>query len=256
MQFTIASLALCASSALALTVGTPAGPLSAGKPFTINIVRDGGETGSVTVNLRKGDASDLTTIETIGSTTTNSLVFTPATTLANGADYAFEAVYLDQTGKYSAFFSIEGGSASTSASASSSTSVSTITPTAPITTLTSYDASSSMTMTSVSTGSPVVVVPSNTTLTTKAPVTNTAGSTIGVGPTIITGNGTLSNALTTYATTGAGAGNAATTNMAGPSSVGGAAGSSSSQPASYDNAAVAFVASPLALAIAAVAALF
>lgn len=267
MQFTLASLALCASSALALQVNTPGAPLTAGQPFTITLVRDGGETGSVTVSLRKGDAANLATIETIGQTTTDSLVFTPSTSLADGSDYAFEAVYGTETGKYSAFFTITGASASTSStsasssSSSSTSSVSTLTPTTPVTTLTSYDASSSTTMTTTSTGSPVIVVPSNTTLTTVHPVTNTAGSTIGVGPTVITGNGTLSNTLTSYTTTAAAGGETAMststeTGSAAGSGAYGASGNSTTPVQQVGNGAMALVASPLVLMAAAAAVLF
>ena len=112
----VSALASAQSSVLSFT-HVP-NPITDGQQQAITY--DTNDTSSpVTIVLRKGESTNLQTIETLTTTATGGqYVWTPSTSLADGDDYALEITQGSQTNYYGPF-SIEGASASASSSSSS-----------------------------------------------------------------------------------------------------------------------------------------
>ncbi|KAH9214494.1 Ser-Thr-rich glycosyl-phosphatidyl-inositol-anchored membrane family-domain-containing protein [Leptodontidium sp. 2 PMI_412] len=141
MQFST-TLILAAVAALASAQNpftfTSLTSITAGTPFNITWAPSTGTTDTVSLVLRQGESTALDTIETIASKiqNTGSYLWTPPTTLVNGAGYAFQIIDDGNTDivNYSNQFSISSTNtvtpvrsstaSSASASASGSTSAS------------------------------------------------------------------------------------------------------------------------------------
>jgi len=114
----LSTLAIYAAATNVITSITAGTTLTAGQPFVITWQPDTSST--VTLILRKGDASNLETIGAIASVSnTGSYTWYPSASLPSGSDYAVEILGSDGTPNYSHFFTLESSvsSASTSGSA-------------------------------------------------------------------------------------------------------------------------------------------
>ncbi|KAK0103331.1 hypothetical protein ONS95_005360 [Cadophora gregata] len=108
--------------------------IKAGEPFNITWAPSTGTTDTISLVLRQGESTDLDTVETIASKiqNTGSYLWTPSTTLVNGAGYAFQIIDDGNTAivNYSNQFSISSTNtvtpvrSSTASSASASPSAS------------------------------------------------------------------------------------------------------------------------------------
>ncbi|KZF23794.1 hypothetical protein L228DRAFT_246639 [Xylona heveae TC161] len=256
----------------------------AGTPTTL--AWDGGDLSQpVTIILRKGDPSNLDTVETITDGASGGVfVWTPSTTLINGDDYALE-IKQGSEDNYSGEFSLAGGAPKAAAASTTTTASSDPTTAKPGSTsagLSSVAASLSSEVESAT--SLVASVTSAASLSTTAPAASTSsvysivhsilasyGSAVqnatsgianpsGTGVSSIPRNTTLSSAtLTTSKTSTASTTTTETSSSSGAASSGtGSSGtqtSSSSKPNQTNGATVVGYASPLALVACAVAAL-
>ncbi|KAJ4296193.1 hypothetical protein N0V90_006237 [Kalmusia sp. IMI 367209] len=111
------------SAALAVEFNSWPESVKAGQTVTLTYSPKDAAT---TIILRKGPSTNLDTLETLTSSSTGgSFEWTVPSTLANGADYAFEIRQAGAEPNYSGQFSLSGGSAASSAAASSSAGYST-----------------------------------------------------------------------------------------------------------------------------------
>merc|ERR1712000_492239 len=109
-------------------MGTSLTSITAGTPFNITWAPSTGTTDTVSLVLRQGESTDLDTVETIASNiqNTGSYLWTPSTSLTNGAGYAFQIIDDGNTDivNYSNQFSISSTNTVTSARSSTASSAS------------------------------------------------------------------------------------------------------------------------------------
>ncbi|PVH84284.1 hypothetical protein DL98DRAFT_512665 [Cadophora sp. DSE1049] len=102
--------------------------ITAGEPFNITWAPSTGTTDTVSLVLRQGESTDLDTVETIASNiqNTGSYLWTPSTSIVNGAGYAFQIIDDGNTDivNYSGQFSISSTNTVTSARSSTASSAS------------------------------------------------------------------------------------------------------------------------------------
>lgn len=114
----VLSGAALVSAALAVEFNSWPESVKAGETVTLTYSPKDAAT---TIILRKGPSTDLDTLETLTTSSTGgSFEWTVPSTLANGADYAFEIQQAGAEPNYSGQFSLSGGSAASSSAASSS----------------------------------------------------------------------------------------------------------------------------------------
>lgn len=113
------ALAAYASATNVITSVTASTNLTPGQPFTITWQTDSSST--VTLILRKGDASNLENIGTIATVpNTGSYTWYPDSDLPGGTDYAFEIVGSDGVPNYSHYFGIDNPSVSAASNGATS----------------------------------------------------------------------------------------------------------------------------------------
>lgn len=156
----------------------------------------------VTITLRKGPSTDLSTIATLTSTSTGgSYKWTPDSSLVSGPDYALQITQGSEI-NYSGLFPIVGGSSS-SASASGST---TVTAAASLSSALSSALSAISSLNGTITGNTTVTAVSNSTITISSATltattvkTTTKGSNTGSGTSSPTGAAATTGAVPTGA---------------------------------------------------------
>jgi hypothetical protein len=158
-----------ASAANVITSVTASTNLVPGQPFTITWQPDSSST--ISLILRKGDASNLDTVGYIANNIPNTGTYTwyPENTLPGGSDYALEILSTDGTPNYSHFFGISNAGVTASATTGGSTSAAIKTTTLPESLLTDS-------LISDSTSATVLIVSGNSTMTSVSSMASSASA--------------------------------------------------------------------------------
>jgi hypothetical protein len=163
-----------ASATNVITSVTSNTNLTPGQPFTITWTPD--SSSSVSLILRKGEASNLNTVGSIANNIPNTGSYTwyPDSALPGGTDYALEIVGSDGSPNYSHYFGINNDSvkAATTGANPSGTSASVKVTTLPENLVTDSILSDSATVTNT----PVLIVSGNSTMTSIPSTASRSGS--------------------------------------------------------------------------------
>ncbi|MCJ1419785.1 hypothetical protein MMC32_006141 [Xylographa parallela] len=201
----IIAAAVAQNTTLIAFTTLPGATVQAGVP--VQLAWSGGDgVSAVTITLKQGPQTDLTTVAIItGDATGNSYTWTPSSSLPNADDYALQISQGIDDSNYSGTFSLTGGSTTTSMSSSSTTSSMSVTtaiivagPSGNATIINPTVFTTTLAGTAASSGGTGIPMSRNTTFST-ASLSTGASDTSGVGVTA----GPSGTATGTMGTTGA-----------------------------------------------------